>query len=72
VKKIVHTLLFWRYREKKMKDDLKETESKDDENGFLNKEKDNNIDQVEQDKDFLESKGVWVRGGSRISNEVCL
>ncbi len=55
-----------------MKDDLKETESKDDENGFLNKEKDNNIDQVEQDKDFLESKGVWVRGGSRISNEVCL
>jgi hypothetical protein len=65
VKKIVHTLFFWRYRVKKGEENQEEEEDE-----FLSNQLDNNIEQVKADKEYLESKGVWVRGSSRISNEV--
>lgn len=67
VKKIVHKVLFWRYRAKKEK---KNGEAAQEEADYFNEE-DNNIDNIEIEKEQLDkSTAHWIRGASRIHDQV--
>jgi hypothetical protein len=68
VKKVVHFIMFWRYRSKKSEND-KEKSARDEHNFF--NEEDNNIENIAADNEYVESRAIWVRGARRISNQVC-
>jgi hypothetical protein len=69
VKKVVHCILFWRYRSRKNKN-AKDEETKEEDNFF--NEEDNNIENIAADNEYVESNDMWVRGARRISSQVCL
>ena len=65
IKKIVHVVLFWRYRKSKKSDNEK---IKDNDEFFNEQNKD--IGSLDGDKDYLDSKNIWIRGATRIQNQV--
>jgi hypothetical protein len=64
VKKIARKVLFWRHKTHTKEEIAAEEE-------YFN-EDDNNIENIEAEKEYLESKALWVRGASRISNQVSI